>query len=124
MWSAQSAIYYTAPMVVTAGGVYLLYRATQLEGSAAEKAFVLGMMFVFSSWGFTAARSSRRRSTDVERVATENRRLCKRVRQLEQQYASLREDVHSKITVKAWMEAMDRAEAHHSTSWVHVHEDE
>lgn len=119
MWSPQATVYYVAPVVVTAIGVYLLYRATQVEGSAADRAFVFGTILVLSSWGFTAARSSRKRSASVGQLENQIQRLCKRVRDLERQHSALRQDVHSKIAVKAWLEAMDRLDAHHSTTWVH-----
>jgi hypothetical protein len=124
MWSPQVTIYYAAPVVVTTVGIYLLYRATQLEGSASDRAFLIGMVLVLSSWGFTAARSTKLRSAVVQNLEGQNHALCIRIRELERQHEELRQDVHSKIAVKQWMEAMDRSESHHSTSWVHLPKDD
>lgn len=118
MWSPQVMIYHAAPVVVAAVGAYLLYRATQVEGATSGRVFVIGMILVLASWGFTAARSSRKRSVLVGHLEDQIQRLCKRVRELERQHSSLRQDVHSKIAVKAWLEVMDRLDEHRSTSWV------
>lgn len=124
MWSrATAVIYYTVPPLVAMIGMYLLYRATQLERSAADKAYVAGILLVILAWLFTLARSSCVRSHESRRQDNAHVELAKRVTNLESETKELRQDVHSKIAVKTWLEAMDRMDAHHSTSWVHLKDD-
>lgn len=121
MWSPQVMIYYAAPVVVTAVGVYLLYRATQVDGASADRAFVIGTILVFSSWGFTAARSSRKRSTSERRLDDKLQSLCKRVRQTERRSDELQSALDSKIAAEVFLAAMERADEHRGKNWVHFH---
>jgi hypothetical protein len=121
MWSAHAVIYYTAPVVVTVGGVYLLYRATQVEGAAGDRAFILGLIFVFAAWGFTAARTSRRRSKWRTQLENENQYLCQQVRDLQREVVEVRRTLESKIAAEVFLAAMERADEHRGKSWVHFH---
>lgn len=121
MWSPQATIYYAAPVVVTSIGVYLLYRATQLGAGAADRAFIFGIVLVLASWGFTAARSSRRRSEREYDLETKIQALCKRVRRNERRADALQEALDSKIAAEVFLAAMERAGEHRGKNWVHLH---
>lgn len=121
MWSPQVTIYYTAPVVVAAVGTYLLYRATQVEGTSADRAFAIGLLLVLSSWGFTAARSSRKRSRSEHALEDKIQALCKRVRRMERRGDALQSALDSKIAAEVFLAAMDRADEHRGKSWVHLH---
>lgn len=121
MWSAQAAIYYTAPAVVTAGGLYLLYRATQLEGAAADRSFVLGAIFVLSAWGFTAARSSMKRSMLAREFEDRNQVLTRQVRELKRHTEELQNAVDARTAAEVFLAAMERADEHRSKNWMHIH---
>lgn len=120
MWNAaQATVYYTAPVAVTAVGVYLLYRATEVEGSSADRAFGIGIVLVLSAWGWTATRSAKRRSSEDRRLENENCVLRRRVSALETEYATIRDEIHSRIASEVWLASMDRMDAHRKTTWVH-----
>lgn len=121
MWSAQAVIYYTAPAVVTTGGLYLLYRATQLEGSSADRAYMLGVVLVLSAWGFTAARSSMKRSRLAREFEDRNQTLTRRVRELERHTEELRNAIDSRTAAEVFLAAMERANEHRTKNWMHIH---
>lgn len=121
MWSPQVLIYYAAPVVVTAAGVYLLYRATQLESSSADRAFAMGIILVLSAWGFTAARSSRKRSKVEHDLENKIQDLCKRIRRTERRSEALQNTLDSKIAAEVFLAAMERADEHRGKNWVHFH---
>lgn len=121
MWSPQVLIYYAAPVVVTAAGVYLLYRATQLESSSADRAFAMGIILVLSAWGFTAARSSRKREKVEHDLETKIQDLCKRIRRTERRSEALQNTLDSKIAAEVFLAAMERADEHRGKNWVHFH---
>lgn len=121
MWSPQVTIYYTAPVVVTAVGVYLLYRATQIEGASADRAFVFGIVLVLASWGFTATRSSQKHARWRGQLENENQYLCRQVRELKGEVAEVRRMLDSKMAAEVFLAAMERADEHRGKNWVHFH---
>lgn len=79
----RGLFYYGFPIITAVIGVYATYRSTQLDGSARDRAFVLGMALVLGTWAWTAARSHRRHTADVAHLEDANQTLAKRVRDLE-----------------------------------------
>lgn len=121
MWSPQALIYYTAPVVVAAIGAYALYTATQVDGSASDRSFLLGMILVISSWGFTAARSSRKHSALEHDLENQVQELRKRVREMERRGEQLQNMLDSKIATEVFLAAMERGDDHRGKNWVHLH---
>lgn len=121
MWSAQEVIYYVAPAAVAAGGLYLLYRATQVDGTSADRAFALGAVLVLSAWGFTAARSSIKRSALAREFEDRHQVLANRVRELKRQTQDLQNAIDSRTAAEVFLAAMERADEHRSKNWVHIH---
>lgn len=121
MWSPQVTIYYAAPVVVTAVGVYLLYRATQVEGAPADRAFVFGLSLVLAAWGFTATRTSQRHAKWRAQLENENQYLCRQVRELKAEVTEVRRTIDSKMAAEVFLAAMDRADEHRGKNWVHFH---
>ena len=121
MWSPQVTIYYTAPVVVTAVGVYLLYRATQVEGAQADRAFIFGLTLVLAAWGFTATRSAQRHAKWRAQLEGENQYLCRQVRELKKEVTEVRRTIDSKLAAEVFLAAMERADEHRGKNWVHFH---
>lgn len=121
MWSPQVTIYHTAPVVVTVVGVYLLYRATEVEGAPSTRAFIFGLILVLSAWGFTATRTAHRHARWSAQLENENQYLCRQVRELKNEVAEVRRMLDSKIAAEVFLAAMERADDHRSRIWPHLH---
>lgn len=119
----RNIIYYGAPLIVAGLGVHRLYRATRLDRSDAETAFVVGLMLLLSAAAFVALRRSRERSALIDAWEQRQADQSRRMRQVEKELAALRQDVHSRLAVTTWLEAMDRADAHQAGSWVQLNKD-
>lgn len=109
---------YTPPVIVGAIGIYSLHRATELEGTGAERAFIIGLVLLFAALGTVLRlllheRTGRERELEDD-VAELRRRVCHLDREMEQ----VRQDVDSRLAVQEWLVAFDRAEVHSGRPWI------
>lgn len=88
--------YWLFPTGTAALGVYLTYRATIYEGTMSERAYLFGIALILGTWGWTAARSARRRDESETRFENALQDLTKLVRQISQDHMTIRQvlEVH------------------------------
>ena len=115
-----NVLYYGAPLVVAAIGVYRLWTVTGLDGSRAQEAFVVGLLLLVCAALFVAARRSRVRSQEVGALEEAQQTQGQRVRNLENKYEELRQDVDARLSFTAILEAVDRVDARKAGGWVHL----
>lgn len=116
----RAAPFQIALIVVAALAVYFLYRASILDGTQSERAFVVGLLLALSAaaaaWGHKAHVHAIR---EHQWEATMHH-LAQDVRVLRKEQDALRQDVHSRIAVQEWLEVFDRMDAHQAKGWVHL----
>jgi hypothetical protein len=115
-----NVLYYAPPLAVSVIGISRLWRATQLDGEAAQEVFIVGLLLLVCAVLFVAARKARVRSWRDEAWESSQQGQGKRLRRLEEEQAALRQDVHSRLASKTWLETFDRIEAHKDQGWVHL----
>jgi type VI protein secretion system component VasK len=122
---ARSLLYF-GPLTVVAGvGVLLLYRAaTILDGAAAERAFVYGIILLGCAALATAARNARRHRYEIELLEERNRVVAAELSDVKREVAELKVDIHSRIAMAEWLKIFDRVDAHAGRGWIQAVPDE
>ena len=115
-----NALYYGAPLVVGLIGVRRLWSVTELDGTEAQEACVVGLLLVGCSVLFVAARRTRVRSYRDTAWEASQQAQARRLRRLEEEQQALRQDVHSRIAMPEWLKIFDRVEAHKAGGWVQL----
>lgn len=79
-------LYWGLPITFTAIGVYLTLRALAYDGAPAVRAYVIGMVLIFGTWGWTAVLSARRKAESNAEIRT----LTEMVRQVVAEHETFR----------------------------------
>lgn len=96
------------PSLVWLVGAYLLYRATQLDGSASERAFALGLLLTLCASRIFAVRRSRQTETRERALETQLQTLTQRFRDLERRFDKLLLDLQTDVSAQVLSEAVNR----------------
>lgn len=100
-------LYLGFPATTAAVGVYATYRATQLTGSMADRAYVIGIALILGTWAWTATRSARQRASSEARLEGTIQELTKRVRNLEKDRDEVRQVLNTHAATALVLEAVD-----------------
>lgn len=118
--AARVLLYFGFPTATTLIGIYLTYRATQLDGSMGTRAYAIGIGLLLGSWAWTASRSARHRAESEARFETIIQGLARRVRDLEKhrEQVQLVLDTHTATAVV--LEAVE-SPPENAPPWAHQH---
>lgn len=91
MWRRISRVistwlYWGLPITFTAIGVYLTHRALAYDGAPAMRAYLIGMVLIFGTWGWTAVLSARRKAESNAEI----RNLTEMVREVVAEHETFR----------------------------------
>lgn len=116
-----------APLLVAGVGIWLLYLASRVTNpvgqSCADRLFVFGVLLVVCGLLSMFVRSVHSRSHENRVLADRIDALARQMRGLERDLLSIRQDVDSRLAVKAWLKAFDQSDALTQRLWVEALEE-
>jgi hypothetical protein len=95
------------PTAVWIIGVYLLYRATQLDGVVSDRTFAIGLLLVVCGTIIGSSRRSRQTTTRERALELQIQRMNQRMRLVEQKVDQVVMDVHTENAARAIREAAE-----------------
>lgn len=96
------------PALVWVAGAYLLYRATQLNGSSSERSFGIGLLLIICASITGSARRSRQTTTRERALEIQIHNLTQRVRVVEDKVDGVIMDLDTDNAAHALGEAVRR----------------
>lgn len=111
-------LYFGFPTITALIGIYLTYRATQLDGSMADRAYLIGTAMLIGSWAWTASRSARHRAEAEARLETTIEDLTERVDDLEAYRDKVQRAIDTKTATAVVLEAVEYP-SEDVPPWVH-----
>lgn len=108
MWRRISRVistwlYWGLPITFTAIGVYLTHRALAYDGAPAMRAYLIGMVLIFGTWGWTAVLSARRKAESNAEI----RKLTEMVRQIADEHETFRGVLRAHGATAEILDALD-----------------